>query len=113
MKKTLVATVIICLCLLLGCSFQHHSVDDFSDDEAYYFGFEEGVEYALSIILENADDHDLYMNIEDVEESIRRYYKNDSTVDIDEIRDCIVFHPDFDRYTINELIKEIIDQNME
>jgi hypothetical protein len=115
MKKKVLFGIIISLCLLCGCSENPSNADDLARDEAYNAGYEtgyeEGVQYVLSVLRENADDWQIYMDIEDIEESIRIYYQDDPSVDPDLVRDDILYHPDFEHYTLSELLEKLIRES--
>ncbi len=110
MKKLLVCCLL--LCFLSGCISNPSNREDFRKTDAYSVGYEEGIQHALTILRENANDWDRYMNIEDIESSIRIYF-NDSCVDVDEVRDAIIYHPDFEHYTLEELLENLINENID
>ena len=53
------------------------------------------------------------MNIEDVEDSIRIYFDDYSYLDIDDIRDGIIYHPDFEHFTIEDWVENFVDNYKE
>lgn len=112
MKRMVICTI-LCLVMLCGCTFEPSSLNDFENEKAYEVGYEKGVQYVLSTLRENADDWNYYMNIEDIEDSIRIYYRSDNSIDVDEARDAIIYHPDFERYTLAELLEKLIEENIE
>ncbi|MBR5278218.1 MAG: hypothetical protein IKU23_03020 [Clostridia bacterium] len=114
MKKLFICCVLFCF--LCGCSSTPSSLEEFQKTEAYDVGYEKGYEdgilHVLSILRENANDWDRYMKIEDVESSIRIYY-DESSADVDEARDAIIYHPDFEHYTLKEMLEELIIENID
>ena len=96
---------------------QPSSIEDFEKTDAYDIGYkkgyEEGMRYAFKTLRENSDDGTIYMDIEDVEDSIRIYYRDNEMVDADEVRDAILYHPDFEHYSGREILDDIIENNIE
>lgn len=116
-KGLICISLIFCLLFLYGCSTESSSMDEYAQEDAYQTGYDkgykDGIEYVLSSLRENADNWQTYMDIEDIEDSIRSYYRNDSTVDVDLIRDDIIYHPDFEHYTLAELLEKLIDASVD
>lgn len=112
MKKVVILLLIIGVLFISGCSSPSSDLDDYSKEEAYDAGYEEGyqegIDYILSQLRESSYSGDVYMNIEDIEDGIRIYFADDSSVDSDEIRDAIVFHPDFDHFTVEDWVDAFI-----
>ena len=117
MKRTVILLLIIGVLFINGCSSPSSDLDDYSKEEAYDAGYEEGyqegIDYILSQLRESSYSGNVYMNIEDVEEGIRIYFSDDSSVDSDEIRDAIVFHPDFDHFTVEDWVDAFISNYSE
>lgn len=118
-KKILSICVLSCLCLLCGCSepdkyadYTKEEVYDEGYEEGYRSGYEEGIQYALDVLRENANDYEIFMDIEDIDESIHRYLGEDTEVDCCEVRDCIIYHPDFEHYTLRDLLERIIQSSI-
>ena len=73
MKRTVILLLIIGVLFISGCSSHASDLDDYSKEEAYDVGYEEGyqegIDYILSQLRESSYSGNVYMNIEDVEES--------------------------------------------
>lgn len=79
--------------------------------EGYERGYREGMKYAIESLRDNAYDWDMYMNVEDIDESIHRCFE-DYGAEADNIRDMIIYHPDFKRYSLEELLEKLIDESI-
>ena len=108
MKKTVILLLIIGVLFISGCSSPSSDLDDYSKEEAYDAGYEEGyqegIDYILSQLRESSYSGDV---------CIRIYFADDSSVDSDEIRDAIVFHPDFDHFTVEDWVDAFISDYTE
>ena len=117
MKRIVILLLIIGVLFISGCSSPSSNLDDCSKEEAfdagYEEGYQEGIDYILSQLRESSYSGNVYMNIEDVEDGIRTYFTDDSSVDADEIRDAIVFHPDFDHFTVEDWVDAFISNYSE
>ena len=115
MKKIFV----ICLIafLLSGCTKSPSNIDEtratHSYDVGYDEGYEAGVNYVLNSLRENANDFDAYVSVDNIEQGIREYYKNDDSVDVDDMRDMIIFSGENELRTLREILEELIDYSID
>lgn len=107
----------VCLCLLYGCTSEPSRFADYSEeeiydtgyDEGYDKGYEDGIAYVLSTLCENANGYDRFMNIEDIDDSIHSYLESQNFEgDCCDVRDCIIYHPDFEHYVFRDMLDELI-----
>ena len=105
--KNIIISILACVCILLACSSNKGYN---SSSSSYYEGYEDGVKHALSVLRGNSNDWDRYVKFEDVEDSIYLYYDNNPYVDADLVRDDILYHPDVENYTLNELLENLINE---
>ena len=116
MKQTVIC-VLICLLVLCGCSFGSSSIESYEQDEAYSIGYaegyEDGIKYALSQLREGAVDWKIYMDIEDVDESIHAYLEDFPDVDCCDVRDMIIYNSDFEHYSLEDLLESLIAENID
>ena len=117
MRKCICLFVMIAICLLSCCSAWPSNIDNSDDERAYQIGYDEGYkdgfEYVLSTLRDNANNSQRYMDIADIEESIHIYYRDNPYVDADLVRDDIIYHPDFEHYTLAELLENLIMECIE
>ena len=110
MKKTiLLCLMVIIVAAMCACDSEPSRFAYYDDEEIYELGYEEGykagAEYAIEYLLENADGYTQYMDVEDIEDSMRDYYGDEA----EEMRDLVVYNPDYERYSFKELLEELIN----
>ena len=116
-----------CLCFLIGCSGNpgDRHIEDPTQSESYSIGYdeghatgydegyEEGIKYVLSALREGANDWEIYMEIEDIDDSIHDYIEAyQPNVDCCDVRDLIIYSG-YEHYTLNELLERLIDENID
>ena len=112
MKKVLfLCLAVVIIATMCACDSEPSRFADYDDEEIYELGYEEGhkegMDYAVEALLENADGWTQYMDVEDVEDSIYQYFGSDS--EAEEIRDMIIYNPDYELRTFEEMLKELIN----
>lgn len=116
MKRTILC-VLLCLFVLCGCSAEPSSKSEYEQDEAYNIGYDkgykDGIKYALSQLREGAVDWKIYMDIEDVDDSIHEYLKDYPDIDCCDARDVIIYNPDYEHYSLEELLESLIAENID
>ena len=116
MKKILLY-LLLCLLVLCGCSSNSSNMDTYEQDEAYSVGYEkgyeDGIKYALSHLREGAVDWKIYMDIEDVDDSIHAYLEDYPDIDCCDVRDMIIYNPDYEHYSLEDLLEELIAENID
>ena len=116
MKKIITCLMLCCL-VLCGCSSEPSSIEEYGQDEAYNVGYdkgyEDGVKYALSQLREGAVDWKIYMDIEDVDDSLHAYLEDFPDVDCCDVRDMIIYNPNFEHYSLEELLEILIAENID
>ena len=115
--KKVIACLIICVLLLCGCLSEPSSMEEYEQDDTYSVGYdrgyEDGIKYALSQLREGAVDWKIYMDIEDVDTSIHVYLEDFTDVDCCDVRDMIIYNPDFEHYSLEDLLESLIAENID
>lgn len=116
MKRTIIC-VFLCLLVLCGCSSKPSSIEKYEQDEAYNVGYdkgyEDGINYALSQLREGAVDWKIYMDIEDVDDSIHAYLEDYPDIDCCDVRDMIIYNSDCEHYSLEKLLETLIKENID
>ena len=122
MKQAFIC-ILLCLLILCGCSSETSSVETCEQDESsaqdeaysigYDKGYEDGIKYALSQLRDGAVDWKIYMDIEDVDDSIHAYLKDFPDIDCCDVRDMIIYNSDFEHYSLEDLLENLIAENMD
>lgn len=116
-KRVFMVFGAVCLFLLCSCTSEPSRFADYSEeeiydggyDEGYDVGYAEGIAYVLSTLRDNANGYDRFMNIEDIDKSIHLYLDSQNFEgDCCDVRDCIISHPDFEHYTLRDMLDELI-----
>ncbi len=120
MKKAFLFSLFISLTLLLcACSYHSPEFEGYDEEsysagqeegyeEGYDRGYEEGMKYAIEVMIDYASNNEHYMNIDDIEEGINRYYDTWGN-DPGDIRDMIIYG-DFDTYSLKDLVGNLISE---
>jgi len=103
--------------VLCGCSSKPSSIEEYEQDEAYNVGYdkgyEDGINYALSQLREGAVDWKIYMDIDDVDDSIHAYLEDYPDIDCCDVRDMIIYNSDCEHYSLEELLETLIKENID
>ena len=55
----------------------------------------------------------IYMDIEDVDDSIHAYLEDYPDIDCCDVRDMIIYNSDFEHYSLEELLETLIKENID
>ena len=115
--KKLIVSLILCVLILCGCSSEPSNIEAYEQDEAYNIGYdagyEDGIKYVLSQLRDGAVDWKIYMDIEDVADSIHAHLKDFPGIECCDVRDMIIYNPDYEHYSLEDLLEELIAENID